>query len=200
MIVQPSSFDPADTSSLLSLDTTSRRRSLADRLPWSRLALRPARRRRGRGRAGPSLRSIALARRSLGIEPMSSLTDLPSLRRRLVAPNQANGAQPVGAAPSALAVVAPAASVPAVVQHDPWRADDHWHETESLDSYLDRRLLQARALYLPNRGRAYAAFKRLLDIVGALVLLLADLAGHAGPRGTDPPRLARSGHLRASSG
>ena len=170
MIVQPSSFDPADTSPLLPSPLLPSP-PLAAAAPWLigfHGAVSPSGLHAGddAGGVGPSLRSIALARRSLGIEPMSSLTDLPSLRRRLVDPNLANGARLVGAATGALAVVGPPPSVPAVIEQDPWQDAEPW------DSYLDRRLLRARALYLPNRGRAYAALKRLLDLLGALVILL----------------------------
>ncbi|HEY5822513.1 MAG TPA: sugar transferase [Propionibacteriaceae bacterium] len=109
----------------------------------------------------PTLRSIALSRRSLGTERMSRLTDLPSLRRSLVAPNSGNGALPVGAGcagPDELVAMLPG-----------W---EPWSDDEPLDAYIDRRLIQARVLYLPNRGRAYAACKRLLDIAGSLALLL----------------------------
>jgi lipopolysaccharide/colanic/teichoic acid biosynthesis glycosyltransferase len=176
-----------------------------------------------------SLRSLALAHRSLGTERLSILTDLPSLRDTRPAPSARDGHRPVGAptefepgvaqvveavsqsptsvadadayahavavadaaGAGALADVdahahavadanaAAAADVPAVDAHaaaqvprgtDPGSAEV-WDEVEPLADYLDRRLLQARVLYLPNRGRAYRAFKRGIDIVGASVLL-----------------------------
>ncbi|MCU1537245.1 MAG: putative sugar transferase EpsL [Humibacillus sp.] len=47
-----------------------------------------------------------------------------------------------------------------------------WDPSEPLPDYLERRLGSARFLYLPNRSRAYRIAKRVLDIVGALALLL----------------------------
>ena len=55
-----------------------------------------------------------------------------------------------------------------VVVHGPDRE-------QSLSDFLDRRLTQASFLYLPNRGRAYAFTKRLLDLVGATCLLVLTL-------------------------
>ncbi len=49
---------------------------------------------------------------------------------------------------------------------------DLWTPTEAMPDYIDRRLLSARVIYLPNRGRGYAWGKRILDIVGSLLLLL----------------------------
>lgn len=104
----------------------------------------------------PSFRSIALARRSLGIESLKTLTDLPSRGSRR-SPSSSNGARPVGADPH-----------PAVGA----TRSAEWSGEEQLATYLDQRLLDAKVLYLPNRGRAYACFKRLLDLVGAAILLV----------------------------
>ena len=112
---------------------------------------------REQGTEPPSLRTIALARRTVGAQRMAALTDLPSLNRRLIEPNSSNGARPVGSE---------AGTDVSVVTADPWASD------ETLASYLDRRLNQAHFVYLPNRGLGYAAAKRLLDLVGAAVLLL----------------------------
>ena len=169
MIVQPSSLDPADISPFSPSPAV-----LGAAAPSWLIGFHGAVSTFGMD-AGPdtgstplSLRAIALAPRSLGTEPMSILTDLPSLRRQLVAPASTNGARPVGAhsADPDEDVVTPAAPAPI---SDPWLAG------EPLSGYLDRRLAQARVLYLPNRGRAYACFKRLLDIVGSMLLLIIGL-------------------------
>ncbi|MEO7446790.1 MAG: sugar transferase [Humibacillus sp.] len=47
-----------------------------------------------------------------------------------------------------------------------------WDPAEPLPDYLERRLGSARFLYLPNRSRAYRIAKRLLDLIGASLLLL----------------------------
>jgi lipopolysaccharide/colanic/teichoic acid biosynthesis glycosyltransferase len=169
MIVQPPSLDPAESSALPAPPPLG---TAGSWLIGFHGAVSPSGLHAGDAGTPPSLRSIALAPRSLGLQPMSRLIDLPSLRRHLVAPNGANGARPVGATAAALTLVAPVAAPPPVIQARPVPKQDLWDATESLDSYLDRRLLQARVLYLPNRGRGYAVLKRLLDVVGALVLLL----------------------------
>jgi lipopolysaccharide/colanic/teichoic acid biosynthesis glycosyltransferase len=114
-----------------------------------------------------SLRSLALAHKSLGTQPLSVLTDLPSLRNARAAPRARNGFRPVGGS---------ATSMDENASMDEAEASaglgEFWDETEPLATYLDRRLLKARVLYLPNRGRLYHLAKRLMDIVGALVLLV----------------------------
>lgn len=147
-----------------------------------------------------SLRDIALSHKSLGIQPLSVLTDLPSSRSARVAPRAGNGLRPVGrvagslnssdnlAEPAATEEPAPiAVRVPG--RHEDvgggrrqarrrsatdgnLARDEPWDEKEPLSSYLDRRLLEARVLYLPNRGRLYHLAKRTIDIVGALILLI----------------------------
>ena len=132
-----------------------------------------------------SLRSLALAHKSLGTEPLSVLTDLPSLRLVRPAPLATNGTRHVGRTthafdPSETAApenarrdpAAPETPPPQEAPDPPACLGEAWDETEPLPSYLDRRLLQARVLYLPNRGRLYHLAKRAIDIVGALVLLV----------------------------
>ncbi len=167
----------------------------------------------------PSLRSIALAHRSLGTQRLSVLTELERRGADRSVPRGRLGARPVGTpadvdAPAAGTAdpaldpgrdprldptldpglgVAPATPIkvrfPAGEEYVEGRAtveerggpdsdhaaDDPWDEVEPLDDYLDRRLLHARVLYLPNRSRAYRVGKRLLDILGASVLLLLSL-------------------------
>jgi len=43
---------------------------------------------------------------------------------------------------------------------------------EDLEAYIERRLEDATFIFLPNRGRGYAAAKRTFDLVGAIALLL----------------------------
>ena len=127
-----------------------------------------------------SLRALALAHKSLGTQPLSVLTDLSSMREVRVAPRAANGTRHVGATEPAVQDthaladdVADARLIDAASGEAGAGLGEFWDEKEPLADYLDRRLLQARVLYLPNRGRLYHLVKRLLDIVGALVLLAA---------------------------
>lgn len=108
-----------------------------------------------------SLRALALEHRSLGTQSMSVLTELPGRERTRDAPRGADGYRPVGAAEGS--AVEPALTGGAV---------ELWDEVEPLAAYVDRRLLQAEVLYLPNRGRLYHVAKRTIDIVGASLLLL----------------------------
>ncbi|QTE29266.1 sugar transferase [Pengzhenrongella sicca] len=103
-----------------------------------------------------SLRSLALAHKSLGTQRLSVLTDLGSVRGTRLAPRAIDGSRHVGASASDSDQPAP----------------DHWDESEPLAAYLDRRLLEARVLYLPNRSRVYHLLKRVLDLVCSIVLLV----------------------------
>lgn len=113
-----------------------------------------------------SLRTLAIGPRSLGIESLAALIALPA---RLGPPAMPHSgvAVPVGA-------LAEATPSPAVVEPSA-PVIEPWDESEPLASYLDRRLLQARVLLLPNRGRAYRLAKRVLDVVGAVLLLMVAL-------------------------
>ena len=193
MIVQPSSLDPADTSPLSPSPAV-----LATAAPSWLIGFHGAVPTSGMdagwdtGSAPLSLRSIALARRSLGTEPMSTLTDLPSLRRRLVAPASTNGARPVGAhgADPDADVVTPAAPAPI---SDPWLAD------EPLSGYLDRRLGKARVLYLPNAAAPTPASSGCWTS-SARAVVDHRPAGHAGSRRADPAWTPPARRSSASSG
>lgn len=103
--------------------------------------------------AHPSfLRTLALSRRSMGTQRMKTLCDLPQARPAGV-PSALTGARGIGEPASATG------------------PRESWDGTEPVSAYLDRRLAKAAVVYLPNRSRGYAATKRLIDIVGAVVLL-----------------------------
>lgn len=98
------------------------------------------------------LRTLVLSRRSLGTQRMSTLCGLPSARTGM--PMRDSGARGIGEpTPGATAL-------------------DAWDRVEPVAAYLDRRLARASIIYLPNRSRGYALTKRLLDIIGAVVLLV----------------------------
>lgn len=101
-----------------------------------------------------TVRAVALSHQSMGTQSLKTLTGLPRQIGR-EAPNGATGSRPVGDGVDDIS-----ASVP-------W-----WDETEPLSDYLDRRMLDAQVLLLPNRSRSYHVAKRALDIVGASLLLL----------------------------
>lgn len=113
------------------------------------------------GEGSVSLRALALEHRSLGTQSMSVLTELPGRERTRGAPRGADGYRPVGAVEGSAVEPAP-----------PGGAIELWDEVEPLAAYVDRRLLQAEVLYLPNRGRLYHVAKRTIDVVGASLLLL----------------------------
>lgn len=54
-------------------------------------------------------------------------------------------------------------------------AAGRWDRRESLTDYIDRRLRAANVLFLPNRSRSYAVAKRVLDISGAIFLIVVTL-------------------------
>jgi len=113
------------------------------------------------GEGSVSLRALALEHRSLGTQSMSVLTELPGRERTRGAPRGADGYRPVGAVEGS-----------AVEPGPPGGVIEIWDEVEPLAAYVDRRLLQAEVLYLPNRGRLYHVAKRTIDVVGATLLLL----------------------------
>lgn len=131
-----------------------------------------------------SLRSLALAHRSLGTQRLSVLTELDSPGTRRSVPRGRHGYRPVGLPAGTdlgtdrgtdlleVAERRDRADRRVAARPPDADADALWDEVEPLADYLDRRLLHARALYLPNRSRAYRMAKRLLDVVGALVLLI----------------------------
>jgi lipopolysaccharide/colanic/teichoic acid biosynthesis glycosyltransferase len=108
-----------------------------------------------------SARELALSHRSLGVQRMATLTELPVAATVLPA-------EPPGTA---------IGDSGATDDLDPdWGIqDERWDRTEPLSTYIDRRLATAHFLLLPNRSRSYAATKRVVDIVGALLLLLLTL-------------------------
>jgi lipopolysaccharide/colanic/teichoic acid biosynthesis glycosyltransferase len=108
-----------------------------------------------------SVRDLALSRRSLGVERIAILTDLPRALGPRPLPTGSGGALHVGAYDQS------------VVLEDADEAGEPWDGVEPLPDYIDRRLALARVVLLPNRGRAYAFAKRLLDLVGSSLLLVA---------------------------
>ncbi|MGW5363255.1 sugar transferase [Actinopolymorpha pittospori] len=121
-----------------------------------------------------SVREIALSRRSTGFGRIDALTELPR-RPGWVTPTGANGAVHAGIglgdtgteADSVLGGVSGSESTGPARQEFP-----NVGSGESLAAFLDGRLADAPYLYLPNRGRAYAITKRLIDLIGATVLLV----------------------------
>jgi lipopolysaccharide/colanic/teichoic acid biosynthesis glycosyltransferase len=145
--------------------------------------------------AGVSVRDIALGRRSLGAGSLDALTELASGEPTRAEPTRTDGRRHVGlngpavrgaVVPrlAAVTVEPPVADAPVVVPTR--RATDRAavapagagnrfvprDPTEDLEAYIERRLEDAAFVFLPNRGRAYAAAKRALDVVGALILLV----------------------------
>ncbi|MBM9469153.1 sugar transferase [Nakamurella leprariae] len=141
-----------------------------------------------------SPRDLALSRRSAGTQRLAGLTELPSGTVRST-PSTRTGAHhvgrngepapeptvpaepttppepdPVPLDPAAAAVVPP--TVPAPVAGTALAAAQWDPAQETLPEFLDRRLAEAPYLYLPNRSRGYAVTKRLIDLVGATVLLI----------------------------
>lgn len=110
-----------------------------------------------------SLRDVALARRSLGLQRMDTLTTLPVTRAR-VTPSKNLGSTAIGAV----------ASLPALQANPRFVLDEASRRRpgESVPAYIDRRLIEADILFLPNRGRMYSAVKRALDIIGSLSLII----------------------------
>lgn len=106
------------------------------------------------------LSSLALTYRSLGTQRWSTLTVLPGTAQRRAAPSGSNGAHPTGRVEDVAGP--PERSGPAVP----------WERTEPFEAYFERRLARAGLLLLPNRGRAYAVAKRVVDLVGASILLV----------------------------
>lgn len=137
-----------------------------------------------------ALSELAMSRRSTGMGRMESLVALPGASVR-VPPQASVGARrvahdgasspsgypvsPLGrfAAETVQVEVVPAreAAVP------PSGATGEAHEpgpggSESIAAFLDRRLTDARYILLPNRSRAYAITKRVIDLLGASALLV----------------------------
>ncbi len=109
-----------------------------------------------RGASQPSfLRALALSRRSLGTQSLTVLTSVVEDRATRAKPLSANGSRAITESGQHEGVVA-----------------DHWDGVEPVASYLDRRLGEASVVYLPNRSRSYAAVTRIVDVVGASVLLV----------------------------
>lgn len=117
----------------------------------------------------PHLLQTVLSRRSVGTEPLSFFTRIPgplrttpplaSLGANHVARNHSDGDPDDVAGPGAT----------------PAPAIDRRRPDESLVDYIERRLADASVVVLPNRSRAYAFCKRLLDLVGSLLLLIVAL-------------------------
>jgi lipopolysaccharide/colanic/teichoic acid biosynthesis glycosyltransferase len=130
-----------------------------------------------------SLRELALSPRSMGFGRIALLTQLPLDTVRTV-PSSAGGAIHVSNGKAATArrdrPAPPAPADPAASPTAPpgtgapgnWAAAGPEPSQESLAHFIDRRLAEATFLYLPNRGRGYAFAKRVLDLVGAVVLLV----------------------------
>lgn len=109
-----------------------------------------------RGASQPSfLRALALSRRSLGTQSLTVLTSVAEDRATRGKPLSANGSRLITESGKHDGVVA-----------------DHWDGVEPVASYLDRRLGEASVVYLPNRSRSYAAVTRIVDVIGASLLLL----------------------------
>ncbi|SDS74485.1 sugar transferase [Actinopolymorpha singaporensis] len=121
-----------------------------------------------------SLREVALSRRSMGFGRIDVLTELPG-RSGWVTPTSGSGAVHAGSGRSRVGdELGPLVSGQAY-REAPRAAEEtipSRSSGESLAAYLDRRLADAPYVYLPNRGRAYAISKRLIDLVGAAILLL----------------------------
>lgn len=106
---------------------------------------------------GLPVSSLALSYRSTGTQRWSVLTRLPDAGGDRSTPSRRNGAHPVGRDEKP-----PGRSIRGV----PRRPE------ESFDAYFERRLAHAELLLMPNRGRGYAVLKRVIDIIGATLLLL----------------------------
>lgn len=127
-----------------------------------------------------ALRRLALSHRSTGLGPLEALVELPGSGEPRGVPRSAAGdrAPTAGGAPprvpeprspeSGAPRSLPAGAIPPVPRAP---AD----QDEQLDALLERSLAEARYLLLPNRARSYAVAKRIVDLVGASLLLL--LAG-----------------------
>ena len=118
-----------------------------------------------------SLREIALSRRSTGFGRIDALTELPR-RPGWVTPTGASGAVHAGIGLGDAEADSVAGGVAGSEATGRTRKElPNVISGESLAAFLDRRLTDAPYLYLPNRGRAYAITKRLIDLIGATVLL-----------------------------
>ncbi len=117
-----------------------------------------------------SLRELALSRRSMGFGRIAALTELPGRSAR-VTPTGAGGAVHAGLERAESDQGSGQGSIDASIDPAPQELSGPVH-AESLAAYLDRRLAEAPYLYLPNRGRAYAFTKRLVDLIGATALLV----------------------------
>ena len=111
------------------------------------------------------LRTV-LSHRSFGSEPLSYFTRVPG-PLRTTPPLAALGSNHVARNGSAGGGQPPASEESETVER---RRPD-----EPLVDYIDRRLIEATVLVLPNRSRAYAFTKRAIDIVGSIVLLAVGL-------------------------
>ncbi len=130
-----------------------------------------------------SVRDMAMSRRSLGVQRMAILTELPKPIDRGVVPSSTSNAKHVGfnghpgrsttGTPSVAGQNAEDEAKPARASPASRRPSHHcWDGAEPLTEFIDRRLLDARILLLPNRSRTYAFVKRFVDIVGSLTLIV----------------------------
>lgn len=124
-----------------------------------------------------SVRDMAMSHRSLGVQRMSVLTELTTSTRRVSPPRQA---QPVTFDARRIAQDLLTDATEALPGEEVFargaepiaqRTAARWDGSEPLADYIDRRLLEAKILLLPNRSRAYAVVKRLVDIAGSLILI-----------------------------
>jgi lipopolysaccharide/colanic/teichoic acid biosynthesis glycosyltransferase len=140
------------------------------------------------------LSQLAMSRRSVGLGRIRTLIELPDAPGERVPPQASVGARHVTRSGAASAVDGygavspmsarggtPSAAVGVIPAQRRGSADDGvagvgvrpgGGEAEPLPAFLDRQLADARYVLLPNRSRAYAATKRILDFVVASVLLV----------------------------
>jgi lipopolysaccharide/colanic/teichoic acid biosynthesis glycosyltransferase len=136
------------------------------------------------------LRQLAMSRRSTGFGRIQSLVELPGGRRLAVSHDARHrsvavaGRRLVDVAPDGSSLPAPRpapelgdraeapgarplAAAPAADRPRPEPPED-----ESLSAFLDRRLGEARYLLLPNRSRAYATSKRIVDLTLSVLMIV----------------------------
>ncbi len=114
---------------------------------------------------GLHLLETVLSHRSFGSEPLSYFTKVPG-PLRTTPPLATLGSNHVALNHSEATGGPP---------HVNARLVDRRRPEESLADYINRRLADATVVVLPNRSRAYAFSKRLLDIVGSALLLVVAL-------------------------
>lgn len=103
-----------------------------------------------------SVCQLAVTRTAMGGPAIELLTDLPNVTNVIGAPptkEQGNDHVGVNRAPRA-------------------SEDANQGSLEPLESYLERTLRQASLLVLPNRTTSFRMTKRILDLLGALVLMI----------------------------